>query len=220
MQSDLLMRVFPAALDAPARLGGQGGSGVRRILDAVFGDPAPAWRHGPNPSLTDPRVQQTIGTISPLFPLCLSPQRLCEEPCASSRAGVRRRPVVIGLVLSALVGSVIGWFLFAHLHCRKDSSPQQGCGYTGRQSARGVGQREQRSAAAGLAGGSRVYRTVDASLLSTRRWRMLRSVGTDRAGIGYSIASCRRQSVPAGSLEGREQLAGAVAVHPRLWSIW
>ena len=43
MQSDLKVWIGPPALDLPAGLGREGGRGVRRVFDAVFGDPGVAW---------------------------------------------------------------------------------------------------------------------------------------------------------------------------------
>ena len=77
MQSDLLVWIGPAALDPPAGLGREGGRGVRRLFDAVLGDPGVALAkepgltaqvHGLIYLFTDPGgVQQTICTISPPF---------------------------------------------------------------------------------------------------------------------------------------------------------
>ena len=63
MQSDLLVRIGPAALDPPAGLGGEGGRGVRGVFDAVLGDPGVALAK--EPGLSTLGGLQTIRTISP-----------------------------------------------------------------------------------------------------------------------------------------------------------
>ena len=50
MQSDLLVWIGPPALDPPAGLGRAGGRGIRRVFDAVLGDPGSALAK--EPSLT------------------------------------------------------------------------------------------------------------------------------------------------------------------------
>ena len=42
MQSDLLVRIGPAALNLPTGLGRDGGCGARGVFDAVFADPGVA----------------------------------------------------------------------------------------------------------------------------------------------------------------------------------
>ena len=112
--------IGPAALDPPAGLGREGGRGVRGVFDAVFGDPAPAQvaRAQSIPS-------RPLGCSKPSVPSALHLFALVPEPTTSprrSRAQAREQgaegrlwPGVIGLALSALVGSVIGWFLLPRI---------------------------------------------------------------------------------------------------------